>query len=139
MKHVGSYLVVVSALLLGACQGGEVMGSVTTDYGIALATTEQTAPGDIDSWLVAKTGDALLGELTWDADSHELSASIATTTVTSDALDLSGRTLEQFNELLYRLWEIEATNPTTTTCLDDGEVICCRDDGWHCGQSQLAR
>jgi len=139
MKHAGSYLGIVAALMLGACQGGEVTGSVTTDYGIAMATTEQTGPGDIDSWLTTKEGEVLVGELSWDAASHELAARVGDTDVNSDALDLSSRTLEQFNALLYSLWEVEASNPGTTTCLDDGAVICCRDTSWHCGHSQLAQ
>jgi|GEM_PF-4701758 len=139
MKHTRSLLAIAAALALGGCQGGEVMGSVTTDYGVAKATTEQVRPGDIDSWLTTPDGEVVLGELSWDSGSHALSAQVATTTVTSEPVDLSNQALDKINLLLFRLWEIETSDDPGTTCLDDGVVICCRDTAWRCGASRTAQ
>lgn len=139
MKHTGSLLAIAAVLALGGCQGGEVMGSVTTDYGVAKATTEQVRPGDIDSWLTTPDGEVVLGELSWDSGSHALSAQVATTTVVSEPVDLSNQALEKINLLLFRLWEIETSDNPGTTCLDDGTVICCRDTAWRCGASRIAQ
>lgn len=140
MKHTARILSIAATVaLLGACQGGDVMGSVTTDYGVARATTELVRPGDIDSRLTTPDGEVVLGELYWDSASQELSASIASTAVSSEPVDLSAHALEQVNLLLFRMWEIETSENPGTTCLDDGVVICCRDSAWHCGASRVAR
>lgn len=139
MRYFGSLIAVIAIVGSAGCQGGEVTGTVTTDYGVALATTEQTAPGDIDSWLTSRDGKVLLGSLAWDIATQHLSAQVAEIDVTSEAVDLSERSLEQFNHLLFQLWEIEMSTPATTTCLDDGQVICCRDSAWHCGASQITQ
>ena len=136
-----SRLVLISTFLFGAigCDGGpdefvdESTESITTHFGDSVATTERTNTGDISTWLTSPDSTALLGELSFIADTGDFFGQVMAEEVPFDGvMELSSASLDQLNILLHTLWEIERDDPPGVYCTQNDFAICCRDDGWSC-------
>lgn len=123
-----------AAALVAALTGctGDIVGTATTDFGVAVATSERTELGDIESWLTSPAGDQLYGELGWTASEGTLQAWVGDQTIpVQGVMHLDEQSLEALNLMLYTLWEIE-TQDLAPYCTSNELVLCCRDDGWRC-------
>ncbi len=120
-------------LLLGAGCTGDIVNTVTTDYGNAVATAERTQGGDISARLTSKSGQQVLGALDWNADTGQLDGLVADQALTFDGtMQLDAMPMEQLSLFLYNVWEIEAGAADTPMCVSNEALICCRDGAWSC-------
>lgn len=116
---------------LTACTG-DIVGTATTDFGVAVATSEKTELGDIEGWLTSPAGDQLYAELDWYAEDGTLEARIADHTIPVEGvMHLDEQSLEALNLMLFNLWDIESQD-LAPYCTSNELVLCCRDDGWRC-------
>ena len=124
----------VAATLVAALTGctGDIVGTATTDFGVAVATSERTEVGDIEGWLTSPAGDQLYGELGWRAEEGTMQVWIGDQTIAVQGpMQLDEQSLESLNVMLYTLWDIE-TQDLAPYCTSNELVLCCRDDGWRC-------
>ena len=134
MSSVIRAAVTASVVLgLAACTG-EIVEPVTTDYGIAVATTERADTGDVESWLTSRDGHTLLGEMHATDKADQAWATVADTPVEiAGILHIDDASFAQANELLHALWENEVTGEAAgAVCVGNELAICCRDTMWHC-------
>lgn len=124
--------VVTFALAASACTG-EIVDTVTTDFGDAIATSERTDGGDISSWLTTRDQQRTLASLEWHADSGDLVGDVAGQSIEiAETMELSLLPIEDLNLLVYNLWEVEVSAPSSPTCVSNSAVLCCRDGAWSC-------
>jgi hypothetical protein len=130
--HTAAAAALVAALT--ACTG-DIVGTATTDFGVAVATSERTEVGDIEGWLTNPAGDQLYGELGWSASDGTLQAWVAGQSIpVQGVMHLDDQSLEALNLMLFTLWEIEIQD-LAPYCTSNELVLCCRDDGWRCRAS----
>ncbi|HUH05304.1 MAG TPA: hypothetical protein VML75_25070 [Kofleriaceae bacterium] len=124
--------VVTFALAASACTG-DIVDTVTTDFGDAIATSERSDRGDISSWLTTRSQQRTLASLEWHADSGDLVGDIAGQPLAiAETMELSLLPIEELNLLVYTLWEVEVSAPSSLTCVSNAALLCCRDEAWSC-------
>jgi hypothetical protein len=121
-----------AALGATACTG-EIVDTVTTDFGDAIAVSERSDSGDISSWLTSRNHQHTLATIEWDSGTGDVAGEVAGQALTIDGtMQLALLPIEELNLLVYNLWEVEISDPATPTCVSNSAVLCCRNDGWSC-------
>jgi hypothetical protein len=122
----------LAAALAVGCTG-EIVETETTDFGVAVATSERTDNGDILTRLTTPNQERLLGALDWDARSGELVGEVAAQSISVDGtMQMDAMPIQEMNLLLFNLWELEQADPEAAHCVGNDAVLCCRDGSWSC-------
>jgi len=120
-------------LFLGAGCTGDIVDTVTTDYGNAVATTERAQSGDISARLTSPGSQHVLGALDWNADSGQLDGIVEDQALSfTGTMQLAAMPMDDLSLFLYNVWEIEAGGSDTATCVSNDLLMCCRDGSWSC-------
>lgn len=120
-------------LVLGAGCTGDIVDTVTTDYGNAVATTERAQSGDISARLTSPKSAHVLGALDWNADSGQLDGIVEDQPLSfTGTMQLADMPMEDLSLFLYNVWEIEAGQSDGASCVSNDVLMCCRDGAWSC-------
>lgn len=120
---------------VGACAASDEVPLAVerTDFGLAVAESARHEGGHLAGVLESRDGERLHADAFYNADTQRLEMTVADTAVeVLDAMDLNDLALGSLNYLLFALWEIEVQAPSSTVCIQDERIECCRAARWTC-------